>query len=400
MSQKKKKKDYWRIFSSSVTIVVMIALPLYFMNILDIDFKIGNRVLVRKEEYEEFRTLKKLTELRTKIDDLYYTNYDPKLLEEGAIAGMFRALPDNYSRYYKKEELTEKNEKDKGEYIGIGMTLFQNVDKQFEVRSVEEGLPASIAGIRAGDIIISVDEVLLNEKNYNEVIANIKSDDKKYKFFGDYIDIHVRVDRAGEIFDFIVKKKKIVTSSVSGEIIEDIAYIKIDGFIQSTYEDFEKEIKKVNKAGIQSLVLDLRDNSGGLLTEAVKIAGSFVGKEVIYNTKSIHEENTSHKSTNNKIYNGKIIVLVNERTASASELLTAALKDYDRARVVGTTTFGKGIIQTTYTLYDGSGFKLTTKEYLTPKKAVIHNVGIEPDFVITDVDAQLSYAKEILTNDR
>lgn len=394
---KKDKSKTKRIVLASLLFLGLILLCV--MDFTGFDFKIGHRVWVSREDYEEFRDFKKLVELRIKIDDLYYMEYDSDLLEEGAIAGMFQALPDNYSRYYNKEEMADKNAKDKGEYVGIGITIFQNTNMQYEIGSVEEGRPASLSGLKAGDIILSVDGINLDIDTYEEVLANIKNSHKKYKFFGEYNKLHVLIDRDGTSLEFTIDKEKITTNSVYSEITDGVAYIRLDGFIETSYKDFKSEMEKVKEAKIQSLILDLRDNPGGLVAEAVKIAGYFVGEEVIYQTKSIHEEVKNHKSNIRQQYDGHLVLLVNDKSASASELLTAALKDYERAKIIGTKTFGKGIIQTTYPLSDGSGFKLTTKEYLTPKGANIHKQGIEPDVTIIDAEEQLLYAKEILKSD-
>lgn len=363
------------------------------------DIRIGNKFLVDQDDYNSYSEMKRLYALRTEIDKRYYEDTDSKLLEEGALKGMFLALPDGYSRYFTKEELKEKKQKDKGEFVGIGLSIYRNEEGSYSIKSIEEGGPADQAGLREGDFLLKINGETLTENNFEDLLALIRDDRKKHIFFGSYDSIVLTIDRDGQVQDYSIEKDKIIVRSVHSQRMDDVGYIKIDSFIASSYDDFTKALKDLKRTQIQGLIIDLRDNPGGLVDEALKISGSLLGKEIVYHTKSKDQGIKEYKSPLTKQFDGRIILLVNQNSASASELMTAALKDYNRAEIVGERTFGKGIIQTTYNLPRGDGYKITTKEYLTPKKNSIHKIGIEPDYEVGDVDEQLVLAKEILNND-
>lgn len=395
-----KKKRRLHYLLALTTFISIASVSLLLLSVAGVDIRGFNKAIVDRDAYEEYKNFKELSKFRHLIDEKYYTDYDADSVEIGAIKGMFQALPDGYSRYYTKEELQEQRRSDKGESIGIGIRIKQNEDGQYVIVEVEEDRPAQKAGLLPGDILLAVNQVPFIEENFESILAQIKSNDKKYKFFGDYAALDIQVLRGEKTLNCTVQKDKTQVSSVKSELMGKIGYVKINSFIETTSHEFLEAIQNLNKQGMEALILDLRDNPGGLVDEAVKVSGAFVGKDIIYYTKSKHEEIQPHKSNQKKIVEQKVIVLVNGHTASASELLTAAVKAYNIGEVIGTKTFGKGIIQTTYSLPNGSGYKLTTKEYLTPKKEHIHKVGITPDRVVENEEEQLALAKEILINGR
>lgn len=390
------KQRIWSIVTTAVTIGVIAYLLAHAAGMVSIDVWMGRRVLVPAEEYESFLQFRKLSQLREEIDQKYYSTFDQTELEEGALKGMMAALPDGYSRYFTKEELSRNALSDRGVQIGIGILLSQTEDGRFVIQEVEKNQPAERAGILAGDILLSVDGQRLTVESYATVIGYIKEPKKTHGLFGTYSDIEVEVLRGETVITLTVSREKMEKTSVQLEQWGEIGYIKIDEFISTTDKDFAAAIDQVNRAGAKKLILDLRDNTGGLVDDAVNIAGYLLGKEVIYQTRSQHAEATPHRATQSQQYSGVLVVLVNERTASASELLCAALLEYDRAQIIGVQTFGKGIIQTIYMLPDGSGYKLTTMEYLTPHGNSIHKIGIKPHIIVEGADGQLARAKEVL----
>ena len=394
-----KNKQYTKyigVFLGLFCIAQSLVLALIFMGV---DINIGHKILVDKKEYQIYQEMKELSFLRSEIDKKYYSDFDKGELETGAIKGMFSSLPDGYSQFFTKEELKAKKLRENGESIGIGIFIGLNSQEEYVILSLEEGRPAQKSGLEEGDVLVAINGETITKDNIEKLLETIRNSNKKYKFFGDYPKVEVTIKRAGVPMVFKVPVDKSQIKSVSGEIMGDMGYIQIESFISTTSEDFILEIQKLKKAGITKLIIDLRNNPGGLVDEAAKVAGSLIGDEILYYTRSVHEKEEEHKSNTSKIFEGNVVVLVNEYSASASELVTAALKEYNIANVVGSRTFGKGIIQTTYTLANGSGYKLTTKEYLTPHQGSIHQIGIEPDYQVLEDERQLEVAKEILLND-
>lgn len=365
--------------------------------ILDLDLPIFNKVLVDEEAYSNYKIFKKTAILKSEIDEKYYKEVEDSVLAEGAINGMFYALDDKYSYYIPKEELKKKQNSEKGVSIGIGISVNILEDGRIEVVSLDEQGTAIKSGLKPNDIIISVDGIELSRDTLYDALGVISNDNKKYIIFGDYPSITLRVLRGEEELEFKVERKKMVDKAFSHKLIEDdIGYIKIDRFITDTPTYLREALIEFNNKEIDKLIIDLRGNPGGLLNSVVETTGYLVGHKNIIYTENKNEDRKDYGSKVNQIYKGKLCILVNNKSASASEAMTAALKDYDRAIVVGTNTFGKGIVQTTYSLNDGTGYKLTTNEYFSPKGNNIHKVGVSPDYEVKDEKLQLPKAIELL----
>ncbi len=365
--------------------------------ILDLDLPMFNKVLVDEKTYSNYKIFKKTAILKSEIDEKYYKEVEDSVLAEGAINGMFYALDDKYSYYIPKEELKKKQNSEKGISIGIGISVNILEDGRIEVVSLDENGTAIKSGLKPNDIIISVDGIDLSRDTLYDALGIISNDNKKYIIFGDYPSIKLRVLRGEEELEFNVERKKMVDKAFSHKLIEDdIGYIKIDRFITDTPTYLREALIEFNNKEIDKLIIDLRGNPGGLLSSVVETTGYLVGHKNIIYTENKNEDRKDYASKVNQIYKGKLCILVNNKSASASEAMTAALKDYDRAVVVGTNTFGKGIVQTTYALKDGAGYKLTTNEYFSPKGNSIHKVGVSPDYEVKDEKLQLPKAIELL----
>lgn len=388
-------KKWQKIWLTSSTTFSLISLLIFSLILAGVDIRILNKAIISSQDYNYYKELREIIHYRTMIENKYYVQTDPQSIKFGAIRGMFDSLPDGYSRYYTKEELEEKNRRDDGESIGIGVQIQRTKNKEFIVVHVEAGRPAEAAGIEIGDQIVSVNDIPISDENYKEVLSSLRSDSKEYGFFGKYTKAKIIVLREGKEMEFLVDRDVHTDVSVNSQLMGDIGYIQIKYFINTTYEDYTKALQEFHKQGIHKLIIDLRDNPGGLVNEARKIAGTLVGKQNIYFTHSRLEEMKEHPSEIDKKYDFDVILLVNEYSASSSELLSGALKDYGAATLVGTTTFGKGIIQTTYTNMGGDGYQITTNEYLTPKKNTIHKIGIKPDHE-AESGKELELAKELL----
>ena len=353
---------------------------------------------------ENIETL--LQTYRELIDKYYLGEVNEEDLKEGAVRGYIEGLGDPYTEYISKEEMEEYMQDTLGNYVGIGIYMTTNTKNgHIVVLATMKGSPAENAGLKPGDEIIRVDGEDCTTKNSTEVSNKIKGEEGT--------TVKLEILRDNQTLNFEVKRENIKVNPVEGKVVNDnIGYIKFTSFDETTAEDFKTTYEQLASQNIQSLIIDLRNNGGGLVDQAVDIADYFLekGQVVIYEVdKNGNEE--AEMSENDPIINIPVVILTNENTASASEILAGSLKDYGKATIVGTTTYGKGVIQQILSFKDGSGLKITTEEYQTPNHNKINKIGIEPDEVLElpdtveneldvpeDQDTQLQKAIEILKN--
>lgn len=348
-----------------------------------------------------------LKQIRSAINKYYLwkDKISEEDLENGAIEGYVKGLGDEYTEYVPSSEMKEYTENINGSFVGIGVYMVKDekAGRVLIYYPIPES-PAEKAGIKAGDLIISVDGKEYTADDFEEISKYIKGEEGT--------TVNIVIERDGERKSFDVVRKKINTNPISKNVYnKNVGYIKIPSFDEGTAEAFKTKLQDlVNNEGVKSVVIDLRNNGGGLVDQATKIADYFLEKkETILITKDNEGNKQITYSEMDPIFNMPIVILVNKNTASASEILTAALKENGKAKVVGETTYGKGVIQTLFTLSDGSGLKITTAEYYSPKENTIHKVGITPDsevklpdsvksmYVLTeDQDTQLKAAIELL----
>ena len=348
-----------------------------------------------------------LKQIRSAINKYYLwkDKINEDNLENGAIEGYVKGLGDEYTEYVPSSEMQEYTENINGSFVGIGVYMVKDekAGRVLIYYPIPES-PAEKVGIKAGDLIISVDGKEYTADDFDEISKYIKGEEGT--------TVNIVVERDGERKSFDVVRKKINTNPISKNVYnKNVGYIKIPSFDEGTAEAFKTKLQDlVNNEGVKSIVIDLRNNGGGLVDQATKIADYFLEKkETILITKDNEGNKQITYSEMDPIFNMPIVILVNQNTASASEILTAALKENGKAKVVGETTYGKGVIQTLFTLSDGSGLKITTAEYYSPKENTIHKVGITPDsevklpdsvksmYVLTEEqDTQLKAAIELL----
>lgn len=351
---------------------------------------------------EDIETL--LQTYRELIDKYYLGEVNEENLKEGAVRGYIEGLGDPYTEYISKEEMEEYMQDTLGNYVGIGIYMTTNAKNgHIVVLATMKGSPAENAGLKPGDEIIRVDGEDCTTKNSTEVSNKIKGEEGT--------TVKLEILRDNQTLTFEVKRENIKVNPVEGKVVNDnIGYINFTSFDETTAEDFKTTYEQLASQNIQSLIIDLRNNGGGLVDQAVDIADYFLekGQVVIYEVdKNGNEE--AEMSENDPIINIPVVILTNENTASASEILAGSLKDYGKATIVGTTTYGKGVIQQILSFKDGSGLKITTEEYQTPNHNKINKIGIEPDEVVElpdtveneldvpeDQDTQLQKAIEIL----
>ena len=338
------------------------------------------------------------------LENYYLNDIDEEKMKERAIQGYVSALNDPYTVYIPKEEMEEYTASLMGNYVGIGIYMGANSEKNtIEVIMPIKGSPAEQVGILPGDTIISVDGIKYSAENVDIAADAIKGKEGS--------TVKLEILRAQEIKSFEITRKKVVINPIESRIIENnIGYIQITSFDEETAEGFKFKFEELKNQGITSLIIDLRNNGGGLVDETLKIADYIVpkGKELLV-TLDKEQKEEIQKAEQDVLIDMPVVVLVNENSASSSEILAGALQDLDEATIVGITTYGKGVIQELLSFKDGSGLKVTTHEYYTPNRNKINGIGIQPDeivklpetvknvlYVEAGEDTQLQKAIEIL----
>lgn len=322
---------------------------------------------------------KYLKKVKSTIEKYYLwkDNINEDALEQGAIHGYVEALGDEYTEYIPADEMKEYTETINGNFVGVGIYMTKDIENnRVVVYYPIPNSPAESVGIKAGDLIISVDGREYTADDFENISKYIKGEEGT--------SVNIIIERNGEKMSFDIIRQKINTNPITTKIIEDnIGYLKLPSFDEGTCEDFKTKVEELQKNGMKSLIIDLRNNGGGIVDESTTIADYLLKKdETIISTIDNNSKKKNTVSKNNPIFEMPIVVLINENSASASEILACSLQDNERAAIVGTKSYGKGIIQTLLSLSDGSGLKITTEEYYTPKGTTIHKEGIKPNYEI------------------
>ena len=318
-----------------------------------------------------------LASIRTMLDNEYIGDLDDEQMLEMAIKGYVAGVGDQYTVYYTPEEMSQEYDTAMGNYVGIGIYMVVNYEEgTITVVEPMEGSPAEEVGLKEGDLITKVEGEQVTPDNVNEMSDKIKGEEGT--------KVKLEITRDDETFEVEVERKKIEVSHIDSRMLENnIAYIQISDFDGGAAKEFKENYETLKAQGATSLIVDIRDNGGGVVDEAIDILEMICDKGstlLIETDKDGKEEETKSKET--PIIDIPMVVLTNGNSASASEIFAGALKDYDKATVIGTKTYGKGVIQTLYKLSDGSGLKITTAEYCTPNRNKINKVGIEPDIIV------------------
>ncbi len=312
-----------------------------------------------------------------------YDDVDFDKLNDEAVKAYVDGLDEPYTHYYSKEEFSDYMSAVEESYTGIGVVISADIQKDMiMVISPFVDSPAYKAGILPGDYIVAVDGTTYSASNMQECVDHIKSD-----VAGTTVSLDI--DRDGKRLKIDVTRGEITENSVSSEMItDDIGYISItnfnmstDGSESSTYTEFVEKIESLKETGMKKLIIDLRDNPGGVMEEVINIADYILPEGIITYTETRDGDRDEYTSDKSHI-DIPMVVLINKNSASASEILTGALKDYGYAEVVGEKSYGKGIVQRVYPFRDGSGMSLTVAKYFTPNGTSIHEVGIEPDYTV------------------
>jgi carboxyl-terminal processing protease len=356
--------------------------------ILSIGVGTGNLVVLNKAEYSKFETIMSeystLFDLEKFVNDNYYIPADKAAIREGTYQGVFLGLGDPYSSYMNKKDYEDLLATTAGEFQGIGVTIAPDESGFINVIAPIEDTPAARAGIMASDKIVKVDNKEYTAKTINEAVTAMRG------VPGTKVKIDVLRD--GKIISFDLIRSNIVLKSVKSEMLENnIGYIRITTFDEKTLGEFKNHLKDLESKNINGLVIDLRDNPGGLVDSSVSITDMLLGSGVITFTEDRNKVREYYKSDAAKL-DVPYVVLINKGSASASEIMAGAIKDNKGGKLIGETTFGKGIIQRIFSYgNDGGGIKLTVMQYFSPNGNIIHKVGVKPDIeVIIKADAYVN----------
>jgi carboxyl-terminal processing protease len=358
-----RKKGFWIL-----TVILSVLVAVTFVGRLAI-----TEVSAEDEAYEELRIF---TEVLSQVTKNYVEKVEAKALIYNSIRGMLSSL-DPHSAFLPPDAYKEMQVDTRGEFGGLGIQISIK-DKLLTVIAPIEDTPAWRVGIEAGDKIIKINGELTKDMTLQEAVSKMRGPK------GTEITISIAREGLQGLKDYTIVRDIIKIKSVRSRMIEeDIGYVKLNQFQERSAKDLEKALKKLEEEGVSSAILDLRNNPGGLLRSAIDVSGLFMpkGKLIVY-IKGREGERTEYRTQGGYNFGFPMVVLVNHGSASASEIVAGALKDWDRAVVLGVQTFGKGSVQSVMPLSDGSGLRLTTAKYYTPKGTSIQNTGITPDITV------------------
>jgi carboxyl-terminal processing protease len=304
-------------------------------------------------------------------------DYDPDALRDGMLQGLMEGTGDRYAQYYNTQELADLMNDYEGNFCGLGVLIKQSPEGDVYVSGTYKDSPAEEAGFTEGDVFKAVDGVDVEGWDRYDVAELIRGEE------GTSVTITVYRESTGETLDLTATRKQLKKIDVEYRMVSDTTgYIWIKDFDEVAVTQFAEALEDLRSQGMEDMILDLRTNTGGLLRAVLDITRQIMCKGVIVSTRNAQGETDSYKCDGKNEFTGDILILTDGYTASASEILVGALKDHGMAISMGTTTFGKGVVQDFFYLSDASGIKFTTEEYLTPNGTAIDGVGIEPDIVV------------------
>lgn len=348
--------------------------------------KSENSVIVSKEQYDQLMAnqarFQKVVELEALIKENFYQDTENIDFDSGILKGLFEALGDQYSNYMTPEEFEAFDRQSEGEFEGIGITVQEREDGYIDIVAPIKDTPGYEAGLQSGDIIQAVDGKDVSDFTLQESV-NMMLGEKGTR-------VTLSILRGQENLEFTIVRDRVFVPSVETEMKESgVGYLRLNSFdMDKSNDEFLKGLEELRSQGMEKLVLDLRNNPGGSLGEVARIADEILGKGTIVTTVLPGGEEEVFNSDEMKKIDVPLVVLVNRGSASASEILSGAIKDHGVGEIIGETTFGKGLVQNVHGLSDGSGYKLTIAYYLTPDGTNIHEKGIVPDISYEDIRAK------------
>ena len=345
-------------------------------------------VTSEKLDLDLSKVKRKTGEIEALINAYYLDEIDAQQIEDTLYTGMVAGLDDPYSVYYTQEQLESMEEATSGEYSGIGATLSQDPDtKEISVVSCFDGTPAEEAGLLPGDVITGWNGNPVSDMELSELVSKIKTDPDEH--------LTLSIERDGEELEVELTRRAVEVPTVEYEMLGDqIGYIRLLEFDEVTAQQFEEAMSDLESQGMEKLIIDVRNNPGGVLQTVCDMLDQFLPEGLIVYTEDKNGKRTEYTSDEEHQFTKPLAVLVNGNSASASEIFAGAIQDYGIGTIVGTTTFGKGIVQKIFYLSDGTGLKLTMAKYYTPKGHDIHKKGIQPD-VEVELDEDLQNQSSI-----
>lgn len=338
----------------------------------------GRYVLSNKDHAVNQESVQKAKTIESLIDKYYLDQIDNDELESYLYKGLMAGLGDPYSTYYTAEEYKELTEDTEGVYRGIGVTMQKDVSTgAVTVVKCFEGAPGAEAGLQPQDQLVKVNGEDITDKELSEVVKMIKTSES------DTVTLTILREGESDYREVEVTLDTVEAPMVEHEMLDDkIGYITINQFAETTASQYETALEDLNNQGMERLIVDVRDNPGGLLTSVCDVLDSMLPEELLVYTEDKNGKKSEYNATGTDQFDKPMVVLVNGNSASAAEIFSGALQDYKVAKLVGTTTFGKGIVQQIFNLSDGSAVKMTISKYYTPRGRCIHGTGLEPDIEV------------------
>lgn len=388
-----KNKKRWIIW----TIVIILATNIctfYGSKLISINLPNGD-VVIRRQEYDEIMKFQKLFVVRNRLYDYYDGKIDDTALVDGAVKGMTSALNDPYTVYMDSKEYKSFSEQMQGNFYGIGVQVSADeASNKIVIADVIDGSPAKSAGILPNDDIVKVNGKEVTGKELDKAVSMMRGAE------GTTVTVTFYRKGVGN-FDKTLKRAKINSLNVTGEMLKGsngIGLIRVTEFDENTSDAFSKTLKNLKEQGAKGLIIDLRDNPGGLLDQCVDMVSNFIQKDkVIVSTIDKYNNKKSYNSKGGIAIGTPLVILVDGGTASASEIFSGAIRDYKLGTIIGTKTFGKGIVQSILDrkiegFGDGTALKVTVSKYYTPNGENIHKIGIKPDIEVTYPEELLKQA--------
>lgn len=322
--------------------------------------------------------LSKLDELFGQIDLNYYEDVDAADLQEGLYSGLLEGLNDPYSAYYTPEEYKDLMEQTQGNFYGIGAVLSQDKESmQVTITQIYEDTPAQKAGLQVGDTIVKVGDIDATSMEVSELVQHIRGEE------GTKVHLEIYREEEPDYLEFDIERGKVNYETVTGQMLENgIGYVYVTEFGEDTANQFEKTIADLESQGMKAMIVDLRYNGGGMITAVTQMLDDILPEGLLVYTEDKYGKRQEFHSSGDTKLDYPMVVLVNEYSASASEIFAGAIRDYDYGTLIGTTTYGKGVVQKIIPLEDGDAIKLTIAKYYTPKGENIQGTGIEPDITL------------------
>ncbi len=382
--EEKSKKRFWKgVFIGALGMLLTISViigVLFMSDSLIISIIPNTSTNASQSEAVPISTAvqSKLDILEKYVKSSFLFDIDEEELANGVYKGYVAALNDPYSEYYTKEEYEEMNESIDGTYYGIGVMVTSDSEGRVSVVRVFENCPGAQAGILPNDYIVKVGDVEVTGMDLNEVVGYIKGAE------GTTVKITVYRESDSEYHEMEVERRNVENPTVEHEMLENqIGYIQITEFDKVTVSQFQNALQDLENQGMKGLIIDIRSNPGGLLKTVVEILQGILPEGTIVYTQDKNGEGETYTSEGKTPFTKPMAVLINGNSASAAEIFAGAIKDYKLGTLIGTTTFGKGIVQTVLPLSDGSALKMTVSRYYTPSGVCIHETGIAPDIEVT-----------------